>query len=149
MVEDERSLDATINLLIVDRSSDAIRSIEEAFADGSVAHAVHAVTDGEGALDFVHRRGEYEDAPRPDLILLDLPEVGGDDVLTEIKGDPTLRRIPVIVLTTSDAEADIAKSYDLAANAFIQKPADPDDFATVARAIEDFWLTLVTLPSTE
>lgn len=106
-------------------------------------------TDGEKALAFLRREGVYAAAPRPDLILLDLnlPRKDGREVLQEIKGDATLKRIPVVVLTTSKAEEDIVRSYDLHANCYITKPVDLDQFISIVRAIEDFWFCLVKLPS--
>ena len=136
------------DILVVDQSPGDVRLIEEAFADGSVANEVHAVTDGETALEFLRREGEYEDAPSPKLILLDLhlPNLSGEDLLAKLEADPELRQTPVIVLTSSTAEEDVVRSYDLNANAYVQKPVEPEDFVTIARAIEDFWLALVELP---
>ena len=136
------------DILVVDQSPGDVRLIEEAFADGSVANEVHAVHDGETALEFLHREGKYEDAPSPKLILLDLhlPKLSGEDLLSELEADPKIRQTPVIVLTGSAAEEDVVRSYDLNANAYVQKPVEPEDFVTIARAIEDFWLALVELP---
>ncbi|AFZ74448.1 response regulator [Natronobacterium gregoryi] len=135
-------------ILVVDQSAGDVRLLEEAFADGSVANAVYAVSDSPEALAFLRQEGDYEDAPSPDLVLLDLglPSRDGGGLLAELKTDPELRPTPVIVLTGSDAEEDILRSYDLNANAYIRKPVEPEDFLTIARAIEDFWLALVELP---
>ncbi|SDR00628.1 response regulator [Natronobacterium texcoconense] len=137
------------DILVVDQSPGDVRLLEEAFTEGSVANAVHAVADREEALEFLGNDGDYEDAPSPDLILLDLdlPGPNGEGLLGELKGDPELRHTPVIVLTGSDAEEDILKSYDLNANAYVRKPVEPEDFVTIVQAIEDFWLALVELPS--
>ena len=151
MGDDTTSRTEMADILVVDQSPGDIRLLEEAFEDGHVANAVHAVTDGEGALEFLRREGAYEDAPKPDLILLDLhlPKLSGEDLLAELDDDPNLRHIPVIVLTGSDAEEDILKSYDLNANAYVRKPVEPEDFVDIVRSIENFWLALVELPSTE
>jgi CheY-like chemotaxis protein len=114
-----------------------------------VHNRIHTVEDGVEALDFLHRRPPYADAPRPDLILLDLnlPRKDGREVLAEIKADPALRTIPVVVLTTSRARDDVLRSYDLHANCFISKPMDLNEFNAVVKSIEDFWLTVARLPS--
>jgi CheY-like chemotaxis protein len=106
------------------------------------------VKDGVEALAFLRREGDFADAPRPDLILLDLnlPKKDGREVLADIKADPTLRRIPVVVLTVSKDEEDILKSYDLYANCYVTKPINMEQFIAVVRSIEDFWLTIVKLP---
>ncbi|AXR81568.1 response regulator [Natrarchaeobaculum sulfurireducens] len=139
------------DILLVDQSPGDVRLIEEGFADGSIVNQVHAVADGESALEFLRKEGEYEDAPSPKLILLDLhlPKLSGEALLAELEDDPDFRQTPVIVLTSSSAEEDVVRSYDLNANAYIQKPVEPMDFVTIARAIEDFWLALVELPCTE
>jgi CheY-like chemotaxis protein len=109
------------------------------------------VEDGEEALDYLHRRGKFAEpgaAPRPDLILLDLnmPKLGGREVLAQLKNDPSLGRIPVVVLTTSSQETDILKSYDLGCNSYIQKPVDMEQFMSAVRRLEDYWFDVVTLP---
>jgi CheY-like chemotaxis protein len=108
---------------------------------------MHVVGDGEMALDFLHRRGTYRDAPRPDLILLDLnlPKKDGREVLAEVKADDNLRAIPVVVLTTSTAESDVLRSYNLYANSYVRKPLGFEQFLAVVQQIESFWLTLVRL----
>jgi len=137
-----------IEILLVEDSPGDVRLTIEALKDGKVRNHLSVVGDGEEALEFLHRRGRYSDAPVPDLILLDLnlPKVDGREVLEKIKNDGRLRRIPVVVLTTSRAEQDVLKSYDLHANCYITKPVDLDQFIGVIRTIEDFWLAVVTLP---
>jgi two-component system response regulator len=119
----------------------------DALAEAKVLNDLHVVTDGEAALDFVYRRGEYADSPRPDLILLDLnlPKRSGLEVLEEIKTDPQLRRIPIAVLTTSDEDRDIIGAYDRHVNAYMTKPVEFEEFARCIRSIEDFFLTIVRL----
>ena len=137
-------------LLVEDNPGDA-RLVKEALKDGKVLNELHVVSDGVEALDFLRRRGRYADAVRPDLILLDLnlPKKSGHEVLAEIKDDPDLKRIPVVVLTVSKAEEDIMITYNLHGNCFITKPIDFDQFVNVVKAIEDFWLTIVKLPPDE
>jgi two-component system, chemotaxis family, response regulator Rcp1 len=134
-------------LLVEDNPSD-VRLTVEVMKEGKLVNNLHVVGDGEEALHFLTRQGAYANAPRPDLILLDLnlPRLDGREVLAEIKAIEELRRIPVVVLTTSKAEEDILKTYDLHANCYITKPVDFDQFIRVVEKIEDFWLTLVALP---
>jgi two-component system, chemotaxis family, response regulator Rcp1 len=134
-------------LLVEDSPSDAAMTIE-AMHEGRIVNQVHVATDGEAAMAFLRRQGPYADALRPDLILLDLnlPRMDGREVLREVKGDPNLQAIPVVVLTTSAAEADILKSYELHANAYVTKPVAFEAFLSAVRGIEDFWLSLVHLP---
>ena len=134
-------------LLVEDSPSDAAMTIE-AMHEGRIVNQVHVATDGEMAMAFLRRQGPYADAPRPDLILLDLnlPRMDGREVLREVKDDPILKTIPVIVLTTSAAEGDILKSYELHANAYVTKPVAFEAFFSAVRGIEDFWLALVHLP---
>ena len=135
-------------LLVEDNEAD-VRLTREALREAGENVRLSAVVDGEQALAFLRREGAYAEAPRPKLVLLDLnlPRKDGREVLDELKADPTLARIPVIVLTTSAAESDILHSYDLQANCFITKPLDLDEYFTVVRSIEDFWLTTARLPS--
>ncbi|HEY3281747.1 MAG TPA: response regulator [Armatimonadota bacterium] len=137
-----------IEILLVDDSPGDVRLTQEAFRMAKLTNTMSVVEDGVGALDYLHRRGKYADARRPDIILLDLnlPRVDGRVVLANIKQDPDLRRIPVVILTTSQAETDILRSYDLHANCYISKPVDLDQFLGIVRSIEDFWMTVVTLP---
>lgn len=141
------SVDFMRILLVEDNAAD-IRLTQEALRDAKVLNELHVVRDGVEALDFLHRRGDHADAPRPDLLILDLnlPRKDGKEVLAELKTDPSLRSIPVAVLTTSEAEIDILESYDLGANCFLTKPVDLDQFLKVVRAVEEFWLGMVRLP---
>jgi two-component system, chemotaxis family, response regulator Rcp1 len=134
-------------LLVEDNPSD-VRLTREAMREGKVCNNLAVVSDGEQAVAYLLRQGKYQDAPRPDLILLDLnlPKKDGREVLREIKGIESLKRIPVVVLTTSQAEEDIWRSYELHANCYITKPVDLDKFIYVIRQIEQFWLTIVSLP---
>ena len=134
-------------LLVEDNPAD-VGLVEEAFHDGRLQYDIDVVTDGEAALDFLRRRGSFPNAASPDLILLDLnlPRKDGREVLAEVKEDQVLREIPVIVLTTSDDEADVHRAYGLHANCYLTKPVDFDDFMRKVRSIEDFWLTFVRLP---
>jgi CheY-like chemotaxis protein len=139
----------TVEVLLVEDNPGDVRLMTEALKDGKLPTNVSVVKDGEEAVGFLRRHGGYSDAVRPDLILLDLnlPKKDGREVLAEIKGDPDLRRIPVVVLTTSEAEQDIFKTYDLHANCYINKPVDLERFMDVVRLIEEFWFTVVKLPS--
>jgi two-component system, chemotaxis family, response regulator Rcp1 len=134
-------------LLIEDNPAD-VGLVEEAFRDGRLSYDLHVAEDGVKALNFLRRQGPFASAPVPDLILLDLnlPKKDGREVLSEVKDDPVLREIPVIVLTTSDDEADVHRAYGLHANCYMTKPIDMEDFLRKVRSIEDFWLTFVRLP---
>ena len=137
-------------LLVEDNLGDA-RLTREALKEGKVYNNLHWVKDGVEALDFLHQRGNHKDAPKPDIILLDLnlPKKDGREVLQEIKADQGLMRIPVVVLTTSKAEEDVLKTYTLHANCYVTKPVDLEQFIMVLKLIEDFWLTIVKLPPSE
>ncbi len=141
-------MEKAVNILLVEDNPGDARLAQEALKENKVANALHWVDDGVKALEFLRRRGPYADAPRPDVILLDLnlPKKDGREVLAEIKEDPELKRIPVVVLTVSQAEEDILRTYDLHANCYITKPLDLDRFLEVVQQIEDFWLTIVKLP---
>ncbi|MEW2070923.1 response regulator [Streptomyces sp. NPDC007346] len=134
-------------LLVEDDPGDELMT-REAFEDNKIRNTLHVVRDGQEALDFLYRRGEHVDAPRPDLVLLDLnlPKYDGRQVLEQIKGDPELSLIPVVVLTTSSAEEDILRSYKLHANAYVTKPVDLDQFIAAVRQIDEFFVTVVRLP---
>ncbi|QCQ89868.1 response regulator [Rhodococcus sp. SGAir0479] len=134
-------------LLVEDDPGDELMT-REAFEFNKVGNNLHVVRDGEQALEFLYRRGEYADAVRPDLILLDLnlPKYDGRQVLEKIKSDPDLADIPVVILTTSGAEEDILRSYRLHANAYVTKPVDLDQFIAAVRQIDDFWVQVVRLP---
>jgi CheY-like chemotaxis protein len=140
-----------VKILLVEDSPGDVRLTMEAFKDGKICNHLDVVMDGEEALAFLRREGKYADESLPNLILLDLnlPKKDGREVLMEIKNDKELKRIPVVVLTTSVAEKDILKTYDLHANCYITKPVDFDQFITVVKSIEDFWLTIVKLPRSE
>jgi two-component system, chemotaxis family, response regulator Rcp1 len=135
-------------LMVEDNDGDVFLTLE-AMKAAKVANEVSVVRDGVECLDYLRRQGKYADAPRPDLILLDLnlPRKDGREVLAEIKPDPSLRTIPVVVLTSSSAEQDVVRAYDLNANCYIVKPFDFANLMTVVKSIEDFWLTVVTLPN--
>jgi chemotaxis family two-component system response regulator Rcp1 len=135
-------------LLVEDNPGDA-RLTQEALREGHVRNNLHHARDGVEAMEFVRREGPYADAPRPDLILLDLnlPRKDGRATLEELKEDPDLRLIPVVILTTSEAEQDILRAYELRGNCYITKPVDLEKFLEIVRLIEDFWLTIVKLPS--
>jgi CheY-like chemotaxis protein len=138
-----------IEILMVEDNEGDARLAREALRDCKIRNALHHVWDGEEALAFLRRGGEYADAPQPDLILLDLnlPRMDGSEVLSEIKEDDELKHIPVVILTTSSADADILRSYNRHANCFITKPINMVDFLKVVTAIQDFWLTIVRLPA--
>jgi two-component system, chemotaxis family, response regulator Rcp1 len=138
-----------INILLVEDNIADVRLTQEALKEASNATTrLHVAGDGEVALRFLRREGEHASAPRPDLVLLDLnlPRVDGRQVLEAAKSDPDLRRIPIVVLTTSPAEADVLHAYDQHVNSYIRKPVDLDEFVDVLRAIDDYWLGSVTLP---
>ena len=137
-----------IEILLVEDNPGDVRLMMEALKEGKVLNGVHVVTDGVEAMAFLRRENGYADAPHPDLMLLDLnlPRKAGLEALAEIKGDSKLRRIPVVVLTTSQAEQDILESYDLHANCYVTKPVDLEQFIKVVQLIGEFWFTIVALP---
>jgi len=139
-----------IEILMVEDNPGDIRLTQEALSNGKVNNQLHVVEDGVAALDYLFRRGSYEQVKRPDLILLDLnlPKKDGREVLAVIKKDDSLRTIPVVVLTTSQAEGDVQRAYALNANCYVTKPVGLNEFNRVAQAIEHFWLAVVTLPPT-
>ena len=138
-----------VEILLVEDNPGDVRLTQEAFKDGKMLNKLHVVEDGMEALAFLKQEGKYTDVPRPELILLDLnlPRKDGRDVLAEIKADRDLKRIPVVILTTSRSEEDILRSYDLNANCYITKPLELDKFIEIVKSIEDFWLTIVKLPT--
>jgi chemotaxis family two-component system response regulator Rcp1 len=140
-----------IQVLLVEDNPGDVRLTKEALKEGKLLNQLTVVGDGVEALSFLRKQGIYADAPQPELILLDLnlPKKDGREVLAEIKADPNLRRIPVVVLTTSSSEEDILKIYDLHANCYITKPVDLEQFMGVVKSIEDFWVSVVKLPSHE
>jgi two-component system, chemotaxis family, response regulator Rcp1 len=147
--EDDDLNPIAIEILLVEDNPGDVRLTEEALKEGKVVNRLNVVPDGVEALAYLRKEGEYASAETPDLMLLDLnlPKKDGREVLAEVKEDPELRMIPVVVLTTSRDEQDILKSYDLHANCYITKPVDFEQFISVVRAIEDFWLSVVKLPS--
>jgi CheY-like chemotaxis protein len=140
-----------IEILMVEDNPGDVRLTREALKDAKVANVLNVVEDGVAALDYLHRRGEYEHVRRPDLILLDLnlPKKNGREVLEELKEHPTLKTIPVVILTTSRAEEDVVRAYSLHANCYIMKPVDFTQFASIVRSIEHFWLSVVMLPPSD
>ena len=143
------SMEKPVNILLVEDNPGDARLALEALKENKVANTLHWVDDGVKALDFLYQREPYADAPRPDVILLDLnlPKKDGREVLAEIKEAPDLKRIPVVILTVSQAEEDILRTYNLHANCYITKPLDLDRFLEVVQQIENFWLTIVKLPN--
>jgi CheY-like chemotaxis protein len=137
-----------IDILLVEDNPGDVRLTREALKEAKVRNNLHVVEDGEAAMAYLHKVNGNADSPRPDLILLDLnlPKKDGREVLEEIKADDKLKRIPVVVLTTSQAEEDIVRTYDLHANCYVTKPVDLDQFINIVKSIEDFWLTIVRLP---
>ena len=144
MVDENRPVEI---LLVEDNPGDE-RLTREALKEGKVYSNLHWVKDGVEAMEFLRREGKYQNAPRPDIILLDLnlPKKDGREVLQDIKNDDALKRIPVVVLTTSKAEEDVLRTYNLHANCYVTKPVDLEKFIVVVRSIDVFWLTVVTLP---
>lgn len=142
-----RAEQPVVILMVEDNPTDVLIA-REGFAGAKVLNTLHMTDDGIEAIEFLNQRGKYADAPRPDLIVLDLnmPRKNGQEVLAEIKTDDNLKNIPVIILTTSKSEDDISKAYALHANCYISKPVDFDDFTKVVQTIQDFWLSVVTLP---
>jgi CheY-like chemotaxis protein len=137
-----------IDVLLVEDSPGDVRLTQEAFRDANISIRLHVASDGVEAMTFLRKEGVHVKAPRPDLILLDLnlPKMDGREVLAHIKDDASLRTIPTVILTTSDAEFDILKSYELQANCYLSKPVQLDAFEGIVKSINDFWLTKVKLP---
>ncbi|MDY6864448.1 MAG: response regulator [Halobacteriota archaeon] len=144
----KNNIDEAVEILLVEDNPGDVRLTQEAFKEGKIKNNLHVVGDGIEALEFLRNEGEYADAPRPDLVLLDLnmPRKGGREVLEEMKADDDLKGIPVVILTTSEAEQDILRSYDMQANCYITKPVDVMQFFQIIHYIEDFWFTIVKLP---
>lgn len=143
-----KTIGRPVEILLVEDSPGDARLTKEALKEGKVLNNLNVVGDGVEALAFLRKEGPYVNTTRPDLILLDLnlPKKDGREVLAAIKNDPDLKRIPVVILTTSSAEKDVLKSYDLHANCYVTKPVDFEQFITVVKSVEDFWLTVVKLP---
>jgi chemotaxis family two-component system response regulator Rcp1 len=148
----ERDTEAPpVEILLVEDNPGDVRLTKEALKEGKVYNNLHWARDGVEALEFLKREGKHAKAPRPDIILLDLnlPKKDGREVLAVIKGEPELKHIPVVVLTTSKAEEDVLRSYELHANCYVTKPVDLEKFIQVVQSIDRFWLTVVTLPPAE
>ena len=147
----EGSVNKPVGILLVEDSPTDVLLAQEALEHAKLLNTLHIVSDGVEAMQFLRREGQFADATRPDLILLDLnlPRKDGREVLEEVKNDPELKRIPVVVLTTSKAEEDVLKAYGLHANCYVSKPVDFDQFTNVVRAIENFWFTVVLLPKAD
>jgi two-component system, chemotaxis family, response regulator Rcp1 len=146
----KKSLETICILLVEDNPGD-VRLTKEALKDAKVLNEVFVASDGVEAMQFLHKEGKFPDVPLPDLILLDLnlPRKDGREVLAEIKKDPALKRIPVVILTTSKTDEDIIKTYDLHANAYVTKPVDLNRFIEIMQSLEEFWFTIVKLPPKE
>jgi two-component system, chemotaxis family, response regulator Rcp1 len=144
-----RTVSRPIEVLLVEDNPGDVRLTREALKEGKVSNNLAVAENGVEALAYLRREGQYVDSVRPDLILLDLnlPRKDGREVLEEIKADASLRNIPVVVLTSSEAEQDILRAYELHANCYISKPVDLDQFVKVVKSIEDFWFTIVKLPN--
>nr|WP_306060220.1 response regulator [Natronococcus sp. AD5] len=138
----------TREILLVEDNPGDVRLLEEAMDEAEISHRIHAVSDGRRALEFIQQRGRYEEAPRPDLVLLDLnlPQLSGDEVLDTLKTDADYCEIPVIMLTSSDTPENVRQAYRLGANAYLTKPVDPGKFVDLVQSIEQFWLATATLP---
>lgn len=147
----ESSKGEAVHILLVEDNPGDVRLTVEILKEAKVLNALDVAEDGVEALSYLRRENGFEDKRKPDLVLLDLnlPKKDGRDLLAEIKKDPDLRRIPVVILTSSDAEADVIKTYDLHANCYITKPINLDQFMEVVKSIEHFWLTVVKLPPNE
>ena len=148
MAERERKAAPPVEILLVEDNPGDVRLTKEALKEGKVYNNLHWAKDGVEALEFLKRQGKHAKAPRPDIILLDLnlPKKDGREVLAVVKNDADLKHIPVVVLTTSEAEEDVLKSYSLHANCYVTKPVDLEKFIQVVQSIDRFWLTVVTLP---
>ena len=144
----ERGASRPIEILLVEDSPGDVRLTKEALREGKVLNTLHVAEDGVQAMEFLRREGKFAQTPRPDVILLDLnlPRKDGREVLAEIKSDENLKRIPVVILTISQAEEDSLKTYNLGANCYINKPVDLEQFTKVVKSIDNFWFTIVTLP---
>ncbi len=149
MATDDEGATDHIDILLVEPNPGDSRLFEEQFRDAKLVNTIHTVTDGEAALDLLHQRGEYADEPRPDIVLLEpqLPGRSGIEVLSELKDDPVLSEIPVVVLTSSDAGEKVVQSHGLEADTYLQKPVEPEDFVEFVRSVEEFWFAIVQNPS--
>ena len=143
-----RKGDGPVEILLVEDSPGDVRLVQEAFRESAISSNLSVVTDGVEAMEFVRRKGKYSNAPRPDIILLDLnlPKKSGRQVLAELKTEEELKRIPVVILTTSEAEEDITRAYELHANCYVIKASDFEQFVQSVKSIEDFWVGTAELP---
>jgi chemotaxis family two-component system response regulator Rcp1 len=150
-MNDSTKASPPVEILLVEDNPGDVRLTKEALKEGKVYSNLHWAKDGVEALEFLRHQGRFADVPRPDIILLDLnlPKKDGREVLSEIKSDENLKRIPVVILTTSKAEEDVLRSYQLHANCYVTKPVDLEKFIVVVQSIDMFWLTVVTLPGGE
>ena len=141
--------DRPVELLLIEDNSGDILLTKEAFEEIGFSENLSVVTDGEAAIDFLYKQGRYQDAPSPDLIILDLniPRVDGRELLAKIKGDPMLKKVPIIVLSTSKSDRDIKTCYELQANCYLIKPVDFEEFLQIVTYIRDFWLNMVKIPT--
>ncbi|WP_440771228.1 response regulator [Natronorubrum sp. DTA28] len=148
MTPGDMRMDGVVDILLVEPNPGDTRLFTENFRDAKLLNTIHSVSDGESALAFVRQRGEYADAPRPDIILLEpqLPGTSGMDVLAELNGDSVLREIPVVILTSSKAGEDIVKDHDLEADCYIRKPVAPEEFVDFVQSLEEFWFAIVRNP---
>ncbi|MEA2873926.1 MAG: hypothetical protein QOH67_3902 [Hyphomicrobiales bacterium] len=148
MMKDGGEEDGSIDVLLVEDSPGDVRLTQEAFRQANISIRLHVACDGVEAMAFLRREGTYVDEPRPDIVLLDLnlPRMDGREVLAHIKEDDSLKTIPIVILTTSDSEADIVQCYQLQANCYLSKPVQLDAFESLVKSINDFWLTKVKLP---
>ena len=144
-----RLMGRPVEFLLAEDNPGDVRLTKEALRESKISNNLNVVPDGVEAMAFLRREGKYFEAPRPDVILLDLnlPKKDGREVLAEVKADPNLRLIPVVIITSSEAEQDVLKTYELHANCYVTKPVDLEQFIKVIQSIETFWLTIVTLPS--
>lgn len=149
MTEPDGDAPDGVHVLLAEDNPGDVRLTQEGFDASPIDTTVHVVTDGDATLDFVYRRGEYADAPRPDLVVLDLnlPCTNGDDVLADLKADPELRRVPVVVFTSSQARDDLLTAYDHHANACLSKPVDPTEYIEMVSRIGELWFSIVQLPT--
>lgn len=140
-----------IEILLAEDNPGDVKLTEKALEEGHISNNLHVVTDGIEAMEFLRREGEYAEKPQPDLVLLDLnmPRMDGRDVLEKMQAEDPLRRIPVVILTSSEAEEDIVRSYELSANAYLTKPVDFDGFVDIVERIEEFWFSVVRMPPTD
>ena len=147
---DNREIGRPVEILLVEDSQGDVRLTHEVLKESKVLNKLHVAKDGVQALEFLYRKGKNNSAPRPDLILLDLnlPRKDGREVLAEIKNDENLKRIPVVILTISQAEEDVLETYGLGANCYVNKPVDLEQFTKVVKSIDNFWFSIVVLPPT-